>query len=125
MVAVRSLSGWSIAASFSRGDTISFDGVESGSPGALGFTATTFGAGWIAASVVAGAASAVKLALYGRRALAKDAGVSPEGAGSHRIAINSDAAPFIDPDGFVWEPARAVALDQAAAGADRRHALSG
>ena len=35
-------------------------------------------------------ASHVKLALYGRRALAKDAGVSPEGTGSHRIVIGSD-----------------------------------
>src|SRR3954447_25757465 len=29
----------------------------------------------------------VNLALYGRRALAKDAGVSPDGSGSHRIVI--------------------------------------
>ena len=28
---------------------------------------------------------AVKLALYGRRALAKDAGVAPDGSGSHRL----------------------------------------
>jgi predicted lactoylglutathione lyase len=45
----------------------------------------------------------VKLALYGRRALAKDAGVSPEGTGSHRIVIRSNAEPFTDPDGFNWE----------------------
>ena len=44
----------------------------------------------------------VKLALYGRRALAKDAGVSPDGTGSHRIVIGS-GAPFTDPDGFTWE----------------------
>ena len=50
-------------------------------------------------------ASHVKLALYRRRALAKDAGVPPEGTGSHRIAITSDAGPFIDPDGFAWEAA--------------------
>ena len=49
----------------------------------------------------------VKLALYKRDALAKDAGVPPAGSGSHRIAIGSDAAAFVDPDGFVWEPARA------------------
>ena len=48
-------------------------------------------------------ASHVKLALYKRRALAKDAGVPPEGTGSHRIAITSDAGPFTDPDGFAWE----------------------
>src|SRR4051812_21255124 len=47
--------------------------------------------------------SPVKLALYGRRALAKDAGVSPDGGGSHRIVIGTDAETFTDPDGFVWE----------------------
>jgi len=50
-------------------------------------------------------ASHIKLALYKRRALAKDAGVPPEGTGSHRIAITSDAGPFTDPDGFIWEAA--------------------
>lgn len=45
----------------------------------------------------------VKLALYGRAALAKDAGVSPEGTGSHRIVIGSAVGPFTDPDGFAWE----------------------
>jgi predicted enzyme related to lactoylglutathione lyase len=51
---------------------------------------------------------AVKLALYGRRALAKDAGVDPDGSGAHRLAIlTGDTAPFTDPDGFAWEqPAR-------------------
>lgn len=47
--------------------------------------------------------SPVKLGLYGRHALAKDAGVNPDGAGSHRLAIGSDAGPFTDPDGFAWE----------------------
>ena len=47
--------------------------------------------------------SPIKLGLYGRRALAKDAGVSPDGTGSHRLAIGSDAGPFTDPDGFAWE----------------------
>ncbi|MEV6235331.1 glyoxalase [Lentzea sp. NPDC051838] len=50
----------------------------------------------------------VKLALYRRKALAKDAGVAPEGSGSHRIAVNG-AAQFTDPDGFSWE-ARTAAL---------------
>jgi len=50
-------------------------------------------------------ASHIKMALYKRRALAKDAGVPPEGTGSHRIAITSDAGPFTDPDGFTWEAA--------------------
>ena len=47
----------------------------------------------------------IKVALYGRRALAKDAGVSPDGSGSRRIVIGSDAGPFTDPDGFAWEAA--------------------
>jgi uncharacterized glyoxalase superfamily protein PhnB len=46
--------------------------------------------------------SPIKLALYGRRALAKDAGVSPEGSGSHRLQIGGDAGSFTDPDGFAW-----------------------
>jgi hypothetical protein len=53
----------------------------------------------------AAASTPIKLALYKRRALAKDAGVSPDGSGSHRIAIASDAGPFTDPDGFAWEGA--------------------
>ena len=47
--------------------------------------------------------SPVKLALYRRRALAKDAGVAPDGTGSHRIAVGGAAEPFADPDGFAWE----------------------
>lgn len=47
----------------------------------------------------------VKLALYRRRALAKDAGVSPDGTGSHRLVIGGDAGPFTDPAGFAWEAA--------------------
>ncbi|WP_093841526.1 glyoxalase [Streptomyces aidingensis] len=43
------------------------------------------------------------LALYRRRALAKLAGVAPEGSGSHRIVIGGDAGTFTDPDGFAWE----------------------
>src|SRR5205807_2994328 len=54
------------------------------------------------------ATAPVKLALHGRRALAKDAGVSPDGTGSHRIVIGSDAGSFTDPDGFAWEPAGSV-----------------
>ena len=47
----------------------------------------------------------VKLALYGRRALAKDAGVPADGTGSHRLTIDSDAGAFTDPDGFAWAAA--------------------
>jgi catechol 2,3-dioxygenase-like lactoylglutathione lyase family enzyme len=50
-------------------------------------------------------ASPVKLALYSRRAAAKDAGVSPDGTGSHRMVIVGDVGPFTDPDGFIWEAA--------------------
>jgi uncharacterized glyoxalase superfamily protein PhnB len=47
----------------------------------------------------------VGLGLYGRRALAKDAGVAEDGSGSHRLVIGSDAGPFTDPDGFTWAAA--------------------
>ncbi|MFE5240642.1 MULTISPECIES: glyoxalase [unclassified Streptomyces] len=47
--------------------------------------------------------SPVKLGLYGRPALAKDAGVDPEGTGSHRLVIAGGSGPFTDPDGFAWE----------------------
>jgi predicted lactoylglutathione lyase len=49
--------------------------------------------------------SPIRLGLYGHRALAKDAGVSPDGSGSHHITVTSDAGAFIDPDGFTWEAA--------------------
>lgn len=48
------------------------------------------------------APDSVKLALYGRHALAKDAGVAPDGNGSHRLRIDGDGEPFTDPDGFAW-----------------------
>ncbi len=51
----------------------------------------------------AASGGAVTLALQGRRALAKNAGVDPDGTGSHRLAITGDAGSFTDPDGFVWE----------------------
>ncbi|MGI5127532.1 glyoxalase [Pseudonocardia sp. CA-107938] len=46
--------------------------------------------------------SRVKLALYSRKAAAKDAGVDPAGTGSHRIVVNGTSS-FTDLDGFVWE----------------------
>ena len=49
------------------------------------------------------AGSPVKLALYSRRAAAEDAGVSADGAGSHRIVIAGGNEPFTDPDGFAWQ----------------------
>jgi hypothetical protein len=51
----------------------------------------------------AAGSSPVKLALYRHRALAKDAGVSPEGTGSHRLMIGGTVGPLTDPDGFGWE----------------------
>ncbi len=42
----------------------------------------------------------IGLALYSRKALAKNAGVDPEGSGSHRLAIGGGS--FTDPSGFVW-----------------------
>jgi predicted lactoylglutathione lyase len=50
----------------------------------------------------AGADGTLKLALYGRKALAKDAGVPVDGNGSHRLVIGGDAGAFTDPDGFTW-----------------------
>jgi len=49
--------------------------------------------------------SPITLALYQRRGLAKVAGVPADGAGSHRLVITGDAAPFTDPDGFDWAAA--------------------
>jgi catechol 2,3-dioxygenase-like lactoylglutathione lyase family enzyme len=51
-------------------------------------------------------ASPIGFGLYKRAALAKDAGVPPEGSGSHRLAVHSDLGEFTDPDGFAWEPVR-------------------
>ena len=47
----------------------------------------------------------VTLGLYGRRGLAKTAGVDPEGSGSHRLTIVGDLGSFADPDGFAWQAA--------------------
>ncbi|GAA0300437.1 hypothetical protein GCM10010302_43760 [Streptomyces polychromogenes] len=47
----------------------------------------------------------VKLALYKRRALAKDLGVPVDGTGSHRIVLGGSAGAFTDSDGFAWEAA--------------------
>ncbi|MFE3760426.1 glyoxalase [Streptomyces sp. NPDC059104] len=55
------------------------------------------------AEFVPGQSSPVKLALYKRRALAKDLGVPADGTGSHRVALGGAAEAFTDPDGFTWE----------------------
>jgi predicted lactoylglutathione lyase len=54
-------------------------------------------------------AGSVGLGLYGRRALAKDAGVDSDGSGSHRLIVDGDAGAFTDPDGFAWESAAVAA----------------
>jgi uncharacterized glyoxalase superfamily protein PhnB len=60
---------------------------------------------------------AITLGLYGRRALAKDAGVAEDGSGSHRLAIGAGAGRFTDPDGFAWEATQAAgAIGPSAAG---------
>lgn len=54
----------------------------------------------------AGTSTPVKLALYKRRALAKDLGVPVDGTGSHRLVLGATTADaFTDPDGFTWEAA--------------------
>jgi len=54
----------------------------------------------------AAASGAIELVLYGRGGAATAAGVFPDGRGSRRIAIVSDAGTFTDRDGFVWEAPR-------------------
>ncbi|MFF0429086.1 glyoxalase [Streptomyces sp. NPDC004520] len=61
------------------------------------------------AEFAAGQAGPVKLALYKRRALAKDLGVPADGTGSHRVVLGGTADTFTDPDGFAWEPAAPLA----------------
>lgn len=56
----------------------------------------------------AASSSPVTLALYSRRAAAKDANVAAQGTGSHRIVIVGDGGPFTDPDGFSWEAATSL-----------------
>ncbi|MFG2622592.1 glyoxalase [Streptomyces sp. NPDC048507] len=65
--------------------------------------AKSFGGKYV--EFAAGPSSAVKLALYKRRALAKDLGVPVDGSGSHRIVLGGTADAFTDPDGFAWEAA--------------------
>lgn len=52
-------------------------------------------------------ASPVGFGLYSWKALAKAAGVPPEGSGSHRLVIGTVGEPFTDPDGFEWAAAGA------------------
>ncbi|MFF4647020.1 glyoxalase [Streptomyces sp. NPDC001389] len=67
--------------------------------------AKSFGSKYV--EFAAGPTTPVKLALYKRRALAKDLGVPVDGTGSHRVVLGSTTDSFTDPDGFLWEPAAA------------------
>jgi predicted lactoylglutathione lyase len=49
--------------------------------------------------------SPIGFGLYGRKALAKDAGVAAEGSGAHRLSVSGSAGEFVDPDGFEWNTA--------------------
>ncbi|MFJ5073037.1 glyoxalase [Streptomyces sp. NPDC088553] len=61
------------------------------------------------AEFTAGHSSPIKLALYKRRALAKDLGVAVDGTGSHCVVLGGTAGAFTDLDGFAWEPAVSLA----------------
>lgn len=66
-----------------------------------GFTVTkSFGGKYVE---IAPEGSPLKLALLKRKLLAKNAGLPPEGSGSHRVVLGSDTASFTDLDGFVWQ----------------------
>ncbi|MDH6142000.1 putative lactoylglutathione lyase [Kitasatospora sp. GP30] len=70
-----------------------------------GFTVTrSFGSRYVEF-----ATGSVKLALYRRRALAKEVGVAPDGSGSHRLVIGTAGEPFTDPDGFAWDVTASLA----------------
>lgn len=56
-----------------------------------------------------GGSGSLTLALYKRRALAKDLGVPVDGAGSHRIVLGTAADSFTDADGFAWEAGASLA----------------
>ncbi|HRN29946.1 MAG TPA: glyoxalase [Terrimesophilobacter sp.] len=56
--------------------------------------------------------SPIGFGLYSRKALAKAAGVAPEGSGSHRLVIGTAGAAFTDPDGFEWAPAAAGGAEE-------------
>ncbi|MCX5044975.1 glyoxalase [Aldersonia sp. NBC_00410] len=50
-------------------------------------------------------AQGITLGLYGRKGLAKDAGVDIEGSGSHRLVIGAGNSATTDPDGFGFQAA--------------------
>ncbi|MFC7788714.1 glyoxalase [Microbacterium sp. MAHUQ-60] len=46
----------------------------------------------------------IGLGLYRHASLAKDAGVSASGSGSHLLTISGTLGTVVDPDGFAWAP---------------------
>src|SRR5690606_17186185 len=68
---------------------------------------------------------AVSLALYKRRGLAKLAGVSEEGTGSHRITLHGHAGDFTDPDAFRCDSAVPTARPRTPGTVRRRGAARG
>ncbi|NNG96400.1 glyoxalase [Gordonia araii] len=47
--------------------------------------------------------AAVTLAVQGRKAVAKNAGVDPAGSGSRRLTVVGGLGALTDPDGYRWE----------------------
>ncbi|WP_147917252.1 glyoxalase [Ruania zhangjianzhongii] len=48
----------------------------------------------------------ITLALYPRKAAAKEIGADPAGSGSHRLVIGTDGPAFTDADDYIWETAQ-------------------
>ena len=63
--------------------------------------AKSFGRSYVQCDTGAGP---VGLGLYKHAALAKDAGVSASGSGSHLLTISGSLGTAEDPDGFAWAP---------------------
>jgi predicted lactoylglutathione lyase len=74
--------------------------------------AKSYGRKYVEFATAPAGSAGVKLGLYGRRALAKDAGVGIDGSGSHRVLIAGGTGSLVDPDGFEWEPAQGRAGGQ-------------
>lgn len=49
----------------------------------------------------------ITLALYPRKAAAKEVGMDPARSGSHRLTVGTDGPAFTDPDGYVFRAASA------------------
>ena len=67
----------------------------------------------------------VKLTILKRRALAKVAGVSADGTGSHRLTVGSESGAFTDPDGFLCEAASLNSRSDPALSLASRESIAG